>query len=139
MFGAQALLKELPGKLGAQTRVVRAPCMGGCHNAPVAAIGHALHEHASLDSVVKLIKERAGGPSKPKARPSKPTRQAIPASTPIASAGGYKLLESCLAGEKTLEQILKTLEDSQSARPGRRRISHRPQMAPGGAPRRRRG
>ncbi len=66
MFGAQTLLKELPGKLGAQTRVVRAPCMGGCHNAPVVAIGHALHEHASLDSVVKLIKERAGGPSKPK-------------------------------------------------------------------------
>ena len=28
-------------------RVVRAPCMGGCHRAPVVAIGHALHEHAT--------------------------------------------------------------------------------------------
>src|SRR5271169_1643538 len=109
MFGAQALLKELPGKLGAQTRVVRAPCMGGCHNAPVTAIGHALHEHASLDSVVKLVKERAGGPSKPKARPSRPPAPGHTGFEAYRSAGGYKLLESCLSGERTLEQILKTL------------------------------
>ena len=112
MFGAQALLKELPDKLGAQVRVVRAPCMGGCHNAPVAAIGHALHEHASLDSVVKLIKERAGSPSKPKARPSKPAAPSHTGFEAYRSACGYKLLESCLAGEKPLEQILQTLEDS---------------------------
>ena len=36
-------------KLGSDVRVVRAPCMGGCHNAPVVAIGHALHEHATVD------------------------------------------------------------------------------------------
>ena len=111
MFGAQSLLKELPGKLGAQVRVVRAPCMGGCHNAPVAAIGHALHEHASLDSVVKLVKERAGGPSKPKAR-AKPAAPGYIGFEAYRASGGYKLLESCLTGEKTLEQILKTLEDS---------------------------
>jgi formate dehydrogenase len=111
MFGAQSLLKELPGKLGAQVRVVRAPCMGGCHNAPVAAIGHALHEHASLDGVVKLVKERAGGPSKPKAR-AKPAAPGYIGFEAYRASGGYKLLESCLTGEKTLEQILKTLEDS---------------------------
>ncbi|HXP12630.1 MAG TPA: NADH-ubiquinone oxidoreductase-F iron-sulfur binding region domain-containing protein, partial [Stellaceae bacterium] len=85
---------------------------GGCHNAPVVAIGHALHEHASLDSVVKLIKERAGGPSKPKARPSKPAAPGHTGFEAYRTAGGYKLLESCLSGERTLEQILKTLEDS---------------------------
>src|SRR5882724_2930943 len=35
LMGAQQLLSELPAKLGAGVRVVRAPCMGGCHNAPV--------------------------------------------------------------------------------------------------------
>ena len=35
MAGAEKLLKELPGKLGRDVRVVRAPCMGGCDHAPV--------------------------------------------------------------------------------------------------------
>src|SRR5579883_1504038 len=51
LMGAQKLLAELPKKLGAGVRVIRAPCMGGCHNAPVTAIGHALHEHATEESV----------------------------------------------------------------------------------------
>src|SRR3984957_8467182 len=42
--GGEDLLAALPGRLGPGVRVVRAPCMGGCHNAPVVALGHALHE-----------------------------------------------------------------------------------------------
>src|SRR5579872_4000570 len=42
LMGASKLLAELPARLGAGVRVVRAPCMGGCHNAPATAIGHAL-------------------------------------------------------------------------------------------------
>src|SRR5215510_2069040 len=41
MAGAEKLLRELPGKLGANVRVVRAPCMGACDRAPVCAVGHA--------------------------------------------------------------------------------------------------
>src|SRR4029079_12450614 len=37
MVGAEKLLKDLPGKLGRDVRVVRAPCMGACDRAPVAA------------------------------------------------------------------------------------------------------
>ncbi|MGA7387624.1 MAG: NAD(P)H-dependent oxidoreductase subunit E, partial [Pseudolabrys sp.] len=37
MAGAEKLLKELPGKLGRDVRVVRAPCMGACDRAPVCA------------------------------------------------------------------------------------------------------
>src|SRR5437762_2156895 len=40
MAGADNLLATLPGKLGAGVRVVRAPCMGACDHAPVAAVGH---------------------------------------------------------------------------------------------------
>ncbi len=48
LMGAERLLGELPsGSARPSVRVVRAPCMGGCDNAPVAAIGHALHEHAT--------------------------------------------------------------------------------------------
>src|SRR6202163_2013049 len=55
LFGAQQLLTDLGTKLGPKVRVVRAPCMGGCHNAPTVAIGHALHEHATVESVTKAV------------------------------------------------------------------------------------
>src|ERR1043166_192139 len=40
LAGAERLLAELPKRLGANVRVVRAPCMGACDQAPVAAVGH---------------------------------------------------------------------------------------------------
>src|SRR5690348_17809535 len=40
MAGAEALLAQLPGLLGKDVRVVRAPCMGACDRAPVCAVGH---------------------------------------------------------------------------------------------------
>src|SRR6202795_2308203 len=52
--GAERLLGELRDRLGDGVRVVRAPCMGGCDKAPVVAIGHALHEHATADTVVAI-------------------------------------------------------------------------------------
>ena len=53
--GADGLLGELRDRLGDAVRVVRAPCMGGCDEAPVVAIGHALHEHATADSVAAAV------------------------------------------------------------------------------------
>src|SRR6185503_7892142 len=40
MRGAEHLLRDLPGKLGRDVRVLRAPCMGACDRAPVCAVGH---------------------------------------------------------------------------------------------------
>src|SRR5205809_707929 len=40
MAGAEDLLQRLPGLLGKEVRVVRAPCMGACDKAPVVAVGH---------------------------------------------------------------------------------------------------
>ncbi|HEX4194005.1 MAG TPA: NAD(P)H-dependent oxidoreductase subunit E [Stellaceae bacterium] len=103
MLGAQSLLAQLPGKLGANVRVVRAPCMGGCHNAPVVAIGHALHEHASVDSV-------AGAVAKGETHPH-PT--AFPDLAAYRANGGYKLLEACVSGTMTRDALLKLLDDAQ--------------------------
>ncbi len=103
LLGAQKLLAELPAKLGANVRVVRAPCMGGCHNAPVTAIGHALHEHATVDSV-------AGAVAKGETHPH-------PASYPDLAAyraqGGYQLLEACVSGKMTRDAFLKILDAAQ--------------------------
>jgi formate dehydrogenase beta subunit len=102
LVGGEQLLAALPARLGPGVRVVRAPCMGGCHNAPVTALGHALHEHASLDSVASAV---AAGE----------THAAIPPYRGLEAYlgdGGYRLLRACLAGTRTLDQVLKPLQDS---------------------------
>jgi formate dehydrogenase beta subunit len=102
LLGAQTLLAELPQRLGKGVRVVRAPCMGGCHNAPVTAIGHALHEHATLDSVTKAV---AAGAT----HPHVPDHIGFDA---YRAGGGYALLGECLTGKREVESVLKVLEDS---------------------------
>ena len=95
-------VQALPGKLGAGVRVVRAPCMGGCHNAPVAALGHALHEHATIDSIAAAVARHETHPHLPDAVSFDDYR----------AGGGYRLLQQCRAGGKPLEDLLKPLEDS---------------------------
>ena len=102
MAGAEQLFGALDGSLGSSVRVVRAPCMGGCHNAPVAAIGHALHEHATLDSVTRAV---AAGATDPR----------VPDYVDFAryrDEGGYRLLEACLAGTRPVEAVIAALESS---------------------------
>src|SRR5579864_7494920 len=50
--GAERLFAELPQKLGAKVRVVRAPCMGACDRAPVCAVGHVQIMQADAAKVV---------------------------------------------------------------------------------------
>jgi formate dehydrogenase beta subunit len=102
LAGAQKLLVELQAGLGREVRVVRAPCMGGCHKAPVVAIGHALHEHATLASVTGAV---AAGTTHP----------AIPSYTGFdayRAQGGYRLSQSCLKGERSREEVIAALEHS---------------------------
>ena len=102
LAGGEKLLEDLRAQLGDAVRVVRAPCMGGCHNAPAVAIGHALHEHATADSIAKAVE--AG-----ETHPHVPTYPALDA---YRAGGGYKLLQACLGGQKPLEEVIKALEDS---------------------------
>jgi formate dehydrogenase len=102
LMGAQKILAQLPGKLGKNVRVVRAPCMGGCHNAPVTAIGHALHEHATVESVTTAVK-------KGETHPHIPAFKNLDA---YEKEGGYRLLEDCLSGKRPVEDVIKGLEDS---------------------------
>jgi formate dehydrogenase beta subunit len=102
LMGAEELVAQLPAKLGVRVRVVRAPCMGACHNAPTVALGHALHEHATVDSVAAAI-------MRGETHPHLPAYRALDA---YRGDGGYRLLEDCVAGRRTIEAILKPLEDS---------------------------
>jgi formate dehydrogenase beta subunit len=102
MMGAEALLAALPAELGPGVRVMRAPCMGGCHHAPVTAIGHALHERASVESVAEAVRNGDTHPHVP---------TFIDLET-YQVRGGYTLLAACLDGTRSVEDVVKTLEDS---------------------------
>jgi len=102
LSGAVQLLEDLRSRLGDRIRVVRAPCMGGCHRAPVVAIGHALHENATPESV-------AAGVAAGQTHPAIPEFVGFDA---YRSAGGYRLLDACLAGERKPEELIEMLEHS---------------------------
>ena len=76
--------------------------MGGCDKAPVAAIGHALHENATVASVSGAV---AAGETHP-------VIPAYPGLERYRADGGYRLLEACLAQERKPEQLIEILEHS---------------------------
>jgi formate dehydrogenase beta subunit len=100
--GAERLLDDLRARLGDRVRVMRAPCMGGCDKAPVVAIGHALHEHATPDSVAAAV---AAGDTHP-------AHPAYPGLDQYRAGGGYRLLQSCLSGARPVEEVIAALESS---------------------------
>lgn len=102
MMGAQRLLEELPGKVGADVRVIRAPCMGRCHQAPVAEVGHKHHTQATVDSL-------AAAAAADDTHPVIPDYQDFDA---YRAEGGYELLRSCLDGARPVEEIIETLENA---------------------------
>jgi formate dehydrogenase len=102
MAGAEALLADRDGAFGPGVRVVRAPCVGLCDQAPVAEVGHHFvqrADHAGLEAAVE-----AGD-----------THPHIPAYVDYdayRSAGGYALLDRMRAGELSADAVLDILDEA---------------------------
>jgi formate dehydrogenase len=102
MVGGERLLHELPARLGANVRVVRAPCMGACDRAPVVAVGHVQVMKADADKVAAAVR-------------AKPHARAYKAGTDFdayRADGGYRLLQACLEGRRAREEIIKIVSDA---------------------------
>jgi formate dehydrogenase len=102
LAGAENLIASLPGNLGPNVRVLRAPCMGACDHAPVCAVGHVQVAHASLDNVPKSI---AAGAHAHAHKPGKDFAA-------YQAEGGYTLLRACLDGKQTREDTIKAVSDA---------------------------
>ncbi|MEO8104459.1 MAG: NAD(P)H-dependent oxidoreductase subunit E, partial [Betaproteobacteria bacterium] len=102
MAGAKDLLAGLPGILGAGVRVIPAPCVGRCEQAPVVVIGQNPLAGATLEGVRALAD--AGDKTCDIA--------AYTGYDQYRAEGGYALLGECQAGRREREAIIKTLEDS---------------------------
>ena len=85
-----------------KVRVVRAPCMGRCDTAPVAEIGHKHVDAATVESLMETI---ASGDHRA------PILDYETFDT-YRAQGGYRLLESCLAGERTPGDMIALLSDA---------------------------
>jgi NADH:ubiquinone oxidoreductase subunit F (NADH-binding) len=102
LAGANELISELKRGLGTAVRVLPAPCVGRCEQAPVAVVGQNPVANATAASVKRLAAAK-----KTKCSVSKYIGYAE-----YRRKGGYKLLAQCLAGKRDAEGIIKTMEDS---------------------------
>jgi formate dehydrogenase len=102
MAGSEKLLSDLQAKYGKDVRVIRAPCMGACERAPVAAVGHAQTFHANVESVDAAVKHGAHA------------HAAVPEAgfEAYCRAGGYTLLKECLDGKRTRDELIKIVSDA---------------------------
>jgi formate dehydrogenase len=101
MFGGEDLLATLQKELGPAVRVVRAPCVGLCDVAPAAEVGHHFIHHADLAKVKSAIGHGHTHPEVP---------DYVDYDEYVA-AGGYQILGKIRAGDISIDEVLKVLDD----------------------------
>jgi formate dehydrogenase len=102
LSGAGELMAGLKRALGGGVRVIPAPCVGRCEQAPVAVVGQNPVAQATVKKVEPIAQAR---------------KTRCPVGKYIHYAeyrrnGGYRIAAECLAGKRDAEAILKTMEDS---------------------------
>ena len=102
MGGAKQLLAKLPSLLGAEVRVISAPCVGRCEQAPVAVVHQNAVAHATPERVLAAVS--AGD-----------TQQALPDYVDMdayVADGGYALAASLASGSAKTDDVLQAMEAS---------------------------
>jgi formate dehydrogenase len=103
MAGASTLLGQFKASLGTgNIKVVSAPCVGRCEQAPVAAVHQHEIGHATSEKVMQAVQSQSIQPVAP---------DYIDLAAYVAD-GGYALLRDVVAGKLDAEAVLKAMEDS---------------------------
>jgi formate dehydrogenase len=79
-----------------------APCIGRCAEAPAVCVGQHAFGHATVDNVSECVKKGATKPVGPHAHDY----------AEYVKQGGYKTWVECVNGQRDVESVIKTLEDS---------------------------
>jgi len=99
LAGAGELLARLPALLGCDVRVLRAPCIGRCEQAPAVLVGQRAVGHASCGHVAAAV-----------------AKVTVPdVVDPVVSPGDgplFAVLRECLSGARTADSVMSVLEDS---------------------------
>lgn len=102
MAGANELLEKLPSILGKEVRVIEAPCVGRCEQAPIAIVHQNPVAEASVEKVAETVSEKEIW-HKPDAYIDYEAYK---------DQEGYKLAQECYGGLRDVESVLATMEDS---------------------------
>ena len=102
LAGAVPLMAALEEGCPDGVRVVRAPCMGRCDTAPVAEVGHHHIDHATAETVLAAV---ASGDLHPRL----PDYEDYAA---YVASGGFRALDDCRTGGRTVEQAVETLNEA---------------------------
>lgn len=102
LAGAEALITALQADVPTGARVVRAPCIGSCHTAPAAEVGHHHVDRATPKKLHKLVAQKHVHADIPDYRTFEK----------YIAAGGFDVLKACLSGKTGVDDVLKTLSDA---------------------------
>ena len=102
MAGAKRLIENLGKTVGADVRVLHAPCIGRCEVAPAAVVHQNPIGHATAETVHKAIRNRATRAPAPKHVDYDAYR----------AAGGYQLFTQCMDGTRDIETVISAMEAS---------------------------
>ena len=122
LAGAQDLLARLPALLGATVRVMAAPCIGRCEQAPAAVVHQTPVPFATLESIIYA--QNNAFAHVPQAYTainfiaSDWAEKSIPALSGVTdyatyrALGGYALAASLVTGQGDVERVLHAMENS---------------------------
>jgi formate dehydrogenase len=102
LAGALPLVERLKKSLGTNVRVISAPCIGRCEQAPAAVVGQNPVPEATVEKVATQVA-------------AKNTRCHVAkyiSYDEYRKKGGYRIASECLAGRRDAEDILKMMEAS---------------------------
>ncbi|MEZ0309834.1 MAG: NAD(P)H-dependent oxidoreductase subunit E [Ramlibacter sp.] len=102
MAGARDMLDRLPQLLGREVRVIAAPCIGRCEQAPAVAVGQNPIPNATCEKVTAAVEAGA----------STHAPEGFIDFDTYSHGGGYALLKDCISGKHDVESIIKVMEDS---------------------------
>jgi formate dehydrogenase beta subunit len=102
MAGADVLLKKLPAILGKDVRVIAAPCIGRCSEAPAVCVGQNAFGHATVDRVNQEVKAQHT-----RASPSNYVSLAA-----YRAEFGYQTYLDIISDKRDVEATIKEMEDS---------------------------
>jgi formate dehydrogenase beta subunit len=101
LAGAEQLIDTMQAEKMPGVRVLRAPCIGSCHTAPAAEVGHRHVDHATPG---KLFELATCGEVHPVISPHQDFQAYL-------TAGGYSVLRSCLSGARPVDDVIAALSD----------------------------
>jgi len=102
MAGSHELLAQLRTRLGPDVRVIPAPCIGRCENAPAAVVGRRPVDEATPEKVAAVVA----------ARVTEPVAHDYIDLARYRNDGGYRTLAACANGERSVDSVISEVESS---------------------------